>query len=119
MSDGSIYVGSGYLGSGTSIPSALSSPTKRPGSAAARWAPSLAIRSTEASGWPNRYAVGLDRLRGAATDHYAVQLFCTLANSGSETSSSWALALAKVLVGFRQTGNTPGSSRSTRELAAS
>ena len=57
----------------------------------------------------NRYAGGLDRLRGAATDHYAFNLFGTLANSGIEDVQFMGDGAArKVLVGFRQTGNTPG-----------
>lgn len=60
----------------------------------------------------NRYGGGIDRLDLAnpkADQHYAFNLFGTLANSGIEDIQFIGSgASRKVLSGFRQTGNTPG-----------
>jgi hypothetical protein len=109
MTDGSAYVGSGYLGLRhiDGFGTVLSDETLRLGSKAV----GAVVRDpADGSVWVgNRYAGGLDRLRGAATDHYAFNLFGNLANSGVEDIQFMGTGAArKMLVAFRQSGNTPG-----------
>jgi hypothetical protein len=60
----------------------------------------------------NRYGNGIDRLdvgNPRADQHYALSVFGSLANSWIEDIQMMGTgASRKVLVGFRQTGNTPG-----------
>ena len=109
MSDGSAYVGSGYLGLRhiDGFGSLISDETSRLGST---FVGAVVRDPLDGSVWVgNRYAGGIDRLRGAATDHYALNLFGTLANSGIEDIQFMGSgASRKALVGFRQTGSTAG-----------
>jgi hypothetical protein len=109
MPDGSAYVGSGYLGLRhiDGFGTLISDETSRLGSNAVG---DVVRDPADGSVWvANRYAGGLDRLRGAATDHYAFNLFGTLANSGIEDVQFMGSGAArKMLVAFRQSGSTPG-----------
>jgi hypothetical protein len=109
MPDGSAYVGSGALGLRhiDGFGTLLSDETSRLGS---KVVGAVARDPADGSVWvANRYAGGLDRLRGAATDHYAFNLFGSLANSGIEDIRFMGSgASRKVLVGFHQSGSTPG-----------
>ena len=135
MPDGSgVWVGSGYLGLRRLAPdgSLLSDESGRvassyqftqtfkdPGTGAissasypAAYVGALALDSSDGTVWVgNRYAGGIDRLGStpAADRHYAFSLFGDLSNSGIEDIQMMGSGAGrKVLVGFRQAGNTAG-----------
>ncbi|HEX9573322.1 MAG TPA: hypothetical protein VF994_04455 [Myxococcales bacterium] len=109
--DGTVYVGSGYLGlkqlnaNGTTAKDLTSSISSSSVGA-------LALDPSDQSLWVgNRYGRGIDRLRGAAKQAYALDVFGNLANSGIEDIQFMGSGAArKVLVGFRQdtVHNVPG-----------
>jgi hypothetical protein len=107
--DGTVYIGSGYLGlkrlnaNGT-IAADLSS------SISSTFVGALAMDRADGSLWVgNRYGQGIDRLRSGGIERYALGVFGILANSGIEDIQMMGSGSSrKVLVGFRQTGNTPG-----------
>jgi hypothetical protein len=107
--DGSVYVGSGWLGLRRldAFGNLMSDETARLTTA---FVGAVARDPSDGSIWVgNRYAGGVHRLRGTATDHYALNVFGSLANSGVEdVQFAGTGAGRRVLVGFRQTSGTPG-----------
>ena len=109
MPDGSVYVGSGWLGLrhldpyGTLISDETSRLTTKAVGAVAR----DPLNDTV---WvANRYAGGIARLRGSGTDRYGLDVFGNLANMGIEDIQfSGSGSARKVLVGFRANASTAG-----------
>jgi hypothetical protein len=106
------FVGSGYLGlkqlaSDGTVAGDLTSRL------ASTFAGAVALDPADQTLWvANRYGGGIDRLNlsNAKLDRrYALDVFGNLANGGIEdVQFAGAGGSRKVLVGFRQTGNTPG-----------
>jgi hypothetical protein len=109
MPDGSVYVGSGWLGLrhldpyGTLISDETSRLTTKAVGAVAR-------DPLDDTLWvANRYAGGIARLRGSGTDRYGLDVFGNLANMGIEDIQfAGSGSTRKVLVGFRASASTAG-----------
>jgi hypothetical protein len=109
MPDGTIYVGSGWLGLRhlDAYGNLISDETGRLLTTAVG---AVALDPEDASVWVgSRYAGGLARLQGAATTRYALDVFGKLANMGIEDIQFDRSGPARrVLVGFRAGGGNAG-----------
>ncbi len=109
MPDGSVYVGSGWLGLRhlDQYGKLISDETARLTTKAV----GAVVRDPfDGSVWVgNRYAGGIARLQGSATTSYGLDVFGKLANMGIEDIQfDPGAAQRKVLVGFRAGGGTSG-----------